>query len=53
MENFTGGIELFVKIEICLLDSDFVRCMEKFFESSPQQSNFHAYKILGTSCQNL
>ena len=53
MENFTCRMEGFVKIEICLLHSDFAYSMEKFRESSLQQSNFNAYKILNLSCKNL
>ena len=45
METFTYCMEHFVKVEICLLHSDFVCCIEKFHKSSMLQSSFHAYKI--------
>ena len=44
MENFTCCMENFAKIDFCLLHSDFVLCMKKFYESFLQFSNFHACK---------
>ena len=45
-------MEVFVKIEICLLHSDFVYHMEKFFETFLQKSSYHTYKILHASGKN-
>ena len=38
-------MDFFLKIELCLLHSDFVFCMENFCKNSLQQSKFNAYKI--------